>query len=360
MKHEQNPLSKRDRLLLQRRFRIKEPQKLPGLTERLEKGAIPERILHDYDETPLGGRKAGHKPHIRCCFNHLHWHGYVTEFQDGRIALLGEDCARRDFGDEVIDAIEGEFNAERDRQYQVQRLIAIRGALPAALAELRILDVRGFDIVWQTMTHRYGKASQLLARGVRSSQGRLIAYRKERNEKAEEADARRSNKELFRDWDNATDPNERRRLTAEVRRYIDSRPRIYKDVPIDMGPCEGWRLLIASDRSTPARLAAKALAILSTADDSKPIELWGKLAFARLQRDLDAVFGKLDEAAGLVANLQRLASSENRERIADWAMQCKLDFEINLPAGFSWPGTPALDALRAARSDFAIEEALAA
>lgn len=195
---------------------------------------------------------------------------------------------------------------------------------------------------------------------MRSSQGRLIAYRKERNEKAEETDARRSNKELFRDWDNAADSNERRRLTAEVRRYIDSRPRIYKDVPIDMGPCDGWRLLIASDRSTPARLAAEALAILSTADDSKPIELWGKLAFARLQRDLDAVFGKLDEAAGLVADLQRLASSENRKRIADWAMQCKLDFEINLPAGFGWPGTPALDALRSARSDFAIEEALAA
>lgn len=99
---------------------------------------------------------------------------------------------------------------------------------------------------------------------------------------------------------------------------------------------------------------------MSTTDDSKPIELWGKLAFVRLQRDLDAVFGKLDEAAGLVADLQRLAGPENRERIADWAMQCKVDFEISLPGGFGWPGTPALDALRAARSDFAKEEALAA
>ncbi len=52
-------LSEPDRQLLQRRFRIKEPQNYPGLTERLEKGAVPVRIIHGYDETPPGGRKKG-------------------------------------------------------------------------------------------------------------------------------------------------------------------------------------------------------------------------------------------------------------------------------------------------------------
>ena len=348
MKRERNALSNRDKLLLQRRFRIKEPQKHPGLTERLEKGTVPVRILHDYDETPPGGLKAGHKPHIRCCFGHLHWHGYIAEFVDGRVGLLGERCARRDFGTDVIDAIERDFNAERDRQFEIQRLFVVRQTLPAALSELRDLDVRGFDIVWQTFTRRYGKASQMLARGVRSSQGRLIAYRTERNKKAEEAEARRANKSLFRDWDNAADAAERRRLTAEVRRYIDSRPHIYMDVPVDMGPCDGWRLLIVSERSTPARLAAEALDLLSTADDASPIERWGRSDFARMRRAIDDAFAKLDEAAGLVACLLQLASPANRERIADWSMQCKLDFEIILPDGYGWPATPALDALRGA------------
>lgn len=353
-------LSERDRLLLAHRFRIKEPEKFPGLTERMEKGAVPVRILHDYIETPPGGRKAGHKPHVRCCFGHLHWHGYVTEFEDGRIGLLGDDCARRDFGHEVIDAIKGTFEAERERQFEIQRLFAIRQVLPAALSELRSLDVRGFDIVWQTFTQRYGKASKMLAKGVRSSQGRLIVYRKVRNEEAEEADARRANKKLFKAWDRATDATERRRLTAEVRKYIDSRPRIFKEVPFDKGPCDGWRLLIGSERSTPARLVGEALDHLSKADDVKPIERWGRADFARMRRAIDDAFTKIDEAKGLVTDLLRFASPANRERIADWAMESNLDCEITLPDGYGWPATPALNALDTARSSAALQEAKAA
>lgn len=230
-------------------------------------------------------------------------------------------------------------------------MLAIRQVLPAALAELRDLDVRGFDIVWQAFTHRYGKASQLLARSVRSSQGRLIAYRQERNEKAEEADARRANKALFRQWDNAADAAERRKLTADVRRYIDSRPRIYTDVSVDMGPCDGWRLLIASERSTSARLAAEAFGLLSNSAADKPIERWGQKDFAGMRQAIDDAFAKLDEAAGLVADLLQLASPANKERIADWAIERKLDFEINLPDGYSWPVTPALDDLRLASAN---------
>lgn len=341
-------LSERDRLLLQRRFRIKEPQSYPGLTERIEKGAVPVRILHDYDETPPGGLKAGHKPHIRCCFGHLHWHGYVSEFEDGRVGLLGERCARRDFGKDVIDAIERDFNAERDRQFEIQRLLAIRQVLPAALSELRDLDVRGFDIVWQNFTRRYGKASQMLARSVRSFQGRLIAYRKEYDRKATEAAAEKARPDLFRSGN-----------VAAQRKYLEQN-RVYKDVPVDMGSCDGWRLLNASERSTPARLATEAYDLLSKADDAKPIERWSQKDFTRMRRALEDAFAKLDEAAGLVADLLRLASPTNRERIADWAVECKLDFEITLPDGYGWPTTPALDALREVRMDAAIVEALAA
>src|SRR5215207_3152148 len=89
-----------DHQLLVREFRIREPQKLAGLTERLEKGAKPVRILYSYDEKPPGGRKAGHALHVRCAFGHPHWKGFVVEIEDGRKALVGEDCAREHFGRE--------------------------------------------------------------------------------------------------------------------------------------------------------------------------------------------------------------------------------------------------------------------
>ncbi|MBA4132875.1 MAG: hypothetical protein C0519_15805 [Hyphomicrobium sp.] len=179
----------------------------------------------------------------------------------------------------------------------------------------------------------------MLAKGVRSSQGRLIAYRKELDRRATEAAAERAQPNLFRSTGRAA--------VAAQRKYLDAHP-VYKDVPVDMGPCDGWRLLIVSERSTPARLVAEAFDILSKADDDKPIERWGRTDFARLRRSIEDAFAKLDEAAGLVADLLRLASPANQERIAAWARECKHEFEIRLPEGYGWPATPALDALRSA------------
>lgn len=341
-------LSERDRQLLARRFRIREPEKYPGLTERLEKGAVPVRILHEYDETPPGGRKAGHKPHVRCCFGHPHWHGYVVEFEDGSIGLLGENCARRDFGNDVIDAIKGVFDAERDRQYQINRLFAIRAAMPAALGELRKLagDTR-FDSFWRTLPQRYGKACREMARGVRSSQGTLMGIRQERNENAERKEAEKANPDLFDAYEAAESQEERRIAAARIKKFIERRPRIYKNVEFPMGQCDGWGLLDGSKRPVMADVLARAIAAAERADDDKPIERWGKADFARMRGDLDELFAKVDEARKAVTELLRFASPANRERIADWAHQCGFDIEIQLPDGFGWPATPALDALSA-------------
>lgn len=366
MKRERTVLSARDRELLEHRFCIKEPQKLSGLTERIEKGAVPVRILHGYDETPQGGRKAGHKPHIRCAFGHLHWHGFVVELEDGRTALIGEDCARDHFGKEIIDHIEGVYNDQKDRQFEVRRLMAIRAAFPAAFEELRALTgttaVQGFDAFWKTLSHKHGKASRELAACVRSSQGRLIDYRKERDERAEEIAAKKSKPELFDAVDTASTLEARRIAVGRLKKFLDSQPHRYKEKPVDIGPCDGWRLLNGSERPL-AKLIGEAVLLGARIDQAKPIEQWGKSDFARMRRTLDELFAKLDEASGIVADLVKLTSSANLERIADWAHQRGQNIQVSdleLPPGYAWPQTPAIDALRAAREDSSIELALAA
>ncbi|MCB1520984.1 MAG: hypothetical protein KDJ37_10465 [Hyphomicrobiaceae bacterium] len=337
-------LSERYQQLLARQFRIRFPDQLSGLTPSVEKGVKAQRIVHWYDERA----RAQDKKPLKCCFGHPHGRGFVVEIEDGRLVLVGRDCAKKDFGFEFDEIVKG-FEAEEDLQFQVRRLLAVRETLPAALAELRTLPVATYDDVWRSFTTGYGKAGRLLAKGLRSSQGRLIAYRRERNEAAEEASARRANKRLFEAWESA-DGAEQRKLAAEIRRFIDSREPIYKEVPIDMGPCDGWRFILQSERSTPARLVEEATALLTHADDGRPVEQWGKSDFARLRRNMDEAFQKLDAAADLVADLLRLTSPTNMERIADWAMQAGVDIRLDVPHGYRWPVTPALNSLRAAQT----------
>lgn len=346
-------LTERYQQLLARQFRARFPERLPGLTPSVEPGVKARRIVHWYDER----HRAKDKKPIRCCFGHSHGRGFVVELEDGRLVLVGRDCAKKDFGFEFDEIVKG-FEAEQDLQFQVRRLLAVKAALPAALAELRKLDLTAFDAFWRSLQRQH--ASQRLAKGVRSSQGTLMGVRQVRNKEAETREAEKANQRLFDDYDAAETPEERRIATARIEKFIASRPRIFKDVEFPMGSCDGWRLLDGTKRPVMASLLAQAIAAAARADNGKPVERWTKADFAQMRGDLDEVFDTLDAAKSAVADLLRFASPANVERIADWAMQCKLDIEIKLPDGFGWPATPALDALDTARSNAALEEALAA
>ena len=331
-------LSERYQQLLARQFRVRFPERLEGLTLTAEPGVKALRIVHWYDERSRG------KP-ITCCFGHKHGRGFVVELEDGRLVLVGRDCAKKHFGFE-FDEVVKRFEDEENLQFQVRRLLAVKAALPAALAELRGLDNSTFDAFWRSLQRQH--ASQRLAKGVRSSQGTLMGVRQERNKEAEAREAKKANRKLFDEYDAARTPEERHAATARIEKFIASRPRIYKDVEFPMGPCDGWKLLDGSKRPVMANLLAQAIAAAERADNGKPVERWTKADFAQMRSDLDDVFTTLDTAKTAVADLLRFASPANRERIADWAIQCKLKIEINLPDGFGWPATPALDALAAA------------
>lgn len=95
-------LSDDDVELLAQQFRIWDPLSLPGLTHRAERGIGARQILHWYDETPPRGLAGGHKPRIPCAFGHLHWSGVIAELDDGRIVLVGNGCALKNFGCDFI------------------------------------------------------------------------------------------------------------------------------------------------------------------------------------------------------------------------------------------------------------------
>lgn len=362
-----NVLSERDRDLLDYRFRITEPHKYPGLTPRLEEGARPVRILHYYDETPPGGRKAGHKPHVYCAFGHLHWHGFVVEIEDGRVALIGQHCAREHFGDEVIDDIEKTFNAAKDRQFEIRRLQAIRAALPAALVEFQNLArdpaITGFDAFWNKLQRENGKASRELAASVRSSQGRLIGYRKERDTDQEEKAAKKARPDLFQDVDYASTESERRSAVKQLKRFLDEQPRQFKVVPFDMGACDGWRLLNGATRPKLETLVAGAALKAKDADKGNAIAQIGLSGFAEIRNELKEAFENLDEALRCLKELATLTSPANVERISDWAIQNGHDIAVLQrvsPTDFSQPSAPALSALRSALQGEFSEQDLAA
>lgn len=149
------------------------------MIDHLHEGVALRTILFQYNATPPGGKKAGHKEHIPCAFGHgvKHWKGYGIELEDGRRALIGKDCGKKHFGLD-FQSFENSFRAEATRQYELNRLIALREAMPAALAELAALAskpaVIAYDAYWNAMRRHFGNMSQALAKSVRSYQGRLM------------------------------------------------------------------------------------------------------------------------------------------------------------------------------------------
>jgi hypothetical protein len=348
----------------------------------LEKGAVPVRILHWYDETLPGGRKAGHKPHIICAFGHPHWLGFVVEIDDGRTALIGQHCAREHFGDEVIDNIKGKFDAEQDRQYQVRRLLAIRDIFPDAIAELRgvaqSIAIIGFDAYIKTMYHGLGKMARELAISVREYEGRLIATEAVYDEAATVEAAKSVAKWLVRDTDEPSlfeqtevdDADQRLAAVARWQQFLARQSKRYRRVPLDMGPCDGWQLLTGRERAKPSTLISSALKLAegqASRIQQQETEKWTNVHFAEMRNAVTEMFEKLDEAANLAASLLRLAGSANLVRIAAWAQQVermdgligqniKADggaligntVSVELPPEYRWPPTPQLERLRAA------------
>ena len=363
-------LSDADKALIAREFETTDPhQTIDNLVARIPPEAINgemPHILFRYDATPPGGRKAGHSPHLECGFGHpqKHWTGYVFEFANGMRAKVGQHCAAEHFGP-ACQAVENAFFAKVDRKAALQRVLALRDCLPAALIELRDLEnmeaVREFRLHWKTLTKEFSALAHLLGQ---LDQGRLIFNERTRDRAEEERQARQEDPELFAKTQRSDSDHLKERAQKRWEKFVELGPPIWRQRSVDYGQCEAFHLLkrwhdLERLLREAIALAEKQEAVLleSTSQD------WEKRQLNECERVLKDALSKLDEALWLLADLKTFAAATNMQRVVAWdnahlepAARLAIDgatlvnsqtgARLALSASFALPQTPRLDILR--------------
>lgn len=238
-------LSEQDQRLLDREFTIEDPAGIPHLIAKIPPGLPPPTILYKY------ATKAAGLPRIRCavCGKALHWKGYVVALADNRRALVAErQCGRDAFGF-LWDQVEAGFIADRDRQIDLRRLIALRSVVVALAGELQsgelVNAVSAAGDFRRQLMGSFGKFSQALARMART-EGSLTVTRWVRNREKEEAQARREVPFLVIEVEDAETPLERARARRRLDAWLAARP-VREPHEESLGQCLGWRMFVNNE-----------------------------------------------------------------------------------------------------------------
>lgn len=366
---------------------MRRPEALDNLATRIPEDVDVSRlrIVWWYNETPPGGKEAGHKEHVpcSCCKQRkLHWIGCVVQLPDGRYALIGNTCGIRELGP-AYQLMRNAFKAEVDLSHGLARIERMKVHIMAAAAELEALTtspaVLGFDRYFHDLSHRFGRLGRHLAATVRSSQGQLSTVDEVYDPEATEHAARKAAKamvdgtdkiDLFGAIDAAATVEERRIAVARWRKFAERQPKLYKRQPLTMGECAAWRVLVANQRSTPAKLVAEAIDLFAPHAlqiVGRASHEWSNTLLRKLSNDMKAAFDKIDAARKLVDDLATFCADANIHRVAAWAKQVEAierkirqtiiadgaalcDAEagtrLELPPTCRWPELPELSALR--------------
>jgi hypothetical protein len=372
-------LTPTDRLLMERQFDTPDPERLPGLVDRLPEDAAIDGILFRYDVTPDGGmRNREGRPRIHCahCNGARHWRGFVIELKDGAMALLGEDCGEKQFGIDFR-RVESDFHGARGQQFDLRRVMELRALLPAAEAELEALRRCGAMAAFDTYMsglRKFGKLAGVLQRIAEKDGGMLTCTSFQRDV---EAEARRAEKipeaRHYREKiAGAQTEYMRREREKEYRRYLDGLPPIGHDVVETIGRLAGGGIFVMAPggmvtgmRAARDLLTGEIEAFLCSHSDE-----WHNKR--RLRKGIDTLrqgMGLVYRAFGLLAELERFTAPENLAAIAAWSQrevevpQPRIvapviangrvltdedgEYALTLPPASAVPATPHLDALRA-------------
>lgn len=343
------------------------------------------RIVWWYNETPSGGKEAGHKEHVpcSCCKQRkLHWIGCVVQLPDGRYALIGNTCGIRELGP-AYQLMRNAFKAEVDLSHGLARIERMKVHITEAAVELEALvaapAVLGFDRYFHDLSHGFGRLGRHLAVSVRSNQGRLSTLEEVYDPEATAHAARKAAKamvdgtdniDLFSAIDAAATIEDRRIAVARWRKFVERQPKLYKRQPLTMGECAAWRVLLANQRSTPAKLVADAIGLFTPHAlqiVGRASSEWSNTLLGKLSNDMKTAFDKVDAAEKLVGDLATFCADTNIHRVAAWAKQVEAvehkigqtivadgaalcDAEtgarLELQQTCRWPELPKLSALR--------------
>lgn len=372
-------LSERDRLLLQRKFDVADPESLQGLVARLPDGAEMHDILFRYDVTPAGGMKNMARPFVSCahCHGARHWRGYVIELVDDSLALIGEDCGAKQFGIK-FNQVESDFHADRSRQSDLRRLIELRQAIPGFVAELqefrRAPEVIAYDAYMARLRRDARQLFLALRQLTTVGDGWLICTSYERDAEAEKRRMLTDPEfaEIRRKIAAAKHEGVRRRWVKAEKKWMRNQQPIEKAVEEVIGRLAGGGVLKADIAQTLAQGVAAAVAMIrvqATDFMEKRSDEWTQKT---IKKGIDTISNGiviLDRAVALMAEMDRFTSAANLALIAQWSArevelpQPRVRFLVNasdrtlideedrwrleLPTEWGMPPLPHLDHMRA-------------
>lgn len=363
-----------DTELLQTDFRVRDPERLPGLNLGLPDPEAHPIIIGYYDETPPGGR-AG-KPNvafIRCCHCGLrrHWKGYLVRDDQDQLYIIGaRQCGREHYGAR-FEAAEQMFKQEQARKRALSRWRNMLRLVDPIVSEVTALLTSETLRALERKRDEIERASPAgFAALVRESASGNPLY-EVREERDYEAETKRQARyeQLRRDFD-AKPREERARLRREGRApELETHP-IIRRISEPLGPLMGAGFLTAS-----SDVRGAALELRKTLESIRRIEEAGSdsAALGELSRLL---WEMTDRPARLRTAIQELHlvdlffQPDNLGRIERWSTaSARFSYEAREGALHVWdyhrgaqvvfalppgdlPATPALAALEYRNDEF--------
>lgn len=112
-------------------FILSHPELQPDLCLKIEPGAVPSHYINRY-----------HADHdVACAFcakQTPHRRGYTAAMPDGRVALIGRDCAREFFGKDKAISWEKALKAQEDRRARRRVITRTISVAPALLEKITV------------------------------------------------------------------------------------------------------------------------------------------------------------------------------------------------------------------------------
>jgi len=329
-------LTEADKLLLLRDFNSPDPESIEGLLEKLPADAKVADILFRYDVTPDGGMLNRHvRPFIYCahCEGARHWRGFVIELEGGAVALVGEDCGGKQFGAKFR-LVESDFYADKGRQDDLHRLIAIRALIPAFEEEMEMLRrsaVMGAFDAYMRGLRSFGRLRQAMEENARSNDSVLtcLAYDRDHAAEAAYAETLPEAKHHREKIEGAQTDYIRRTRMEEYRRWIDTLPHVEREKVETFGRFSGGAIfgLAPGDNLVESMRKARQLGGVR-ADEfmCNRSDYWDS-------RNITQGIAKLREAVRTVRRslamlnaLDHFTAADNLATIAKWSQR-----EVELP-----------------------------
>lgn len=257
----------------------------------------------------------------------------MVKFRNGSRARIGQHCGKNHFGFE-FKKVEGDFNADRSRKNDLVRLIEVRDAIPSLLSELHQVQLspalNSYDAYMEALRRDFQKLAQALERAERrNSILECTTYERDLEAEKRRLDTDSELEEIRKKIDRSQHANVRERWVNEQKRWMKRQPPIERPVVEHIGILAGGKILTRAPSATMNGLVRGALDLIqppATLLIRRSSYEWSGIGLAKALDALRGGIAKLDEALGLMADLERFTASGNLAVIAKWTQR-----EIALP-----------------------------